>query len=183
MLVDTAGAAPRSQLHADPTEAQKLAEEQLRQAELELFCLDATRPVNSWERATLEQNALHARLVVWTKIDAGSPQEEFGIEQLRTSNRSGAGIEQLRARIRQLLSTSGVPEAAVVASTAERCRVDLEAADRHLDTARRLLAREEGEELVAFEMREALEKMGRVVGAVYTDDILDRVFQRFCIGK
>ena len=40
-----------------------------------------------------------------------------------------------------------------------------------------------GEELVALELRGALEHLGQVVGAVYTDDILERVFHRFCIGK
>ncbi|SRR5579871_2855905 len=40
-----------------------------------------------------------------------------------------------------------------------------------------------GDELVAFDLRLALEELGRVVGAVVTDDILDRIFRRFCIGK
>jgi tRNA modification GTPase len=40
-----------------------------------------------------------------------------------------------------------------------------------------------GEELAAAEIRLALEEVGRVVGAVYTEDILDRVFSRFCVGK
>ena len=40
-----------------------------------------------------------------------------------------------------------------------------------------------GEELVGSELRVALDALGKVVGAVYTDDILDRVFSRFCIGK
>ena len=40
-----------------------------------------------------------------------------------------------------------------------------------------------GEELIAAEIRLALADLGKVVGAVYTDDILDRVFSRFCIGK
>ena len=40
-----------------------------------------------------------------------------------------------------------------------------------------------GEELVAAELRRALSELGKVVGAVYTDDILDRIFSRFCIGK
>ena len=40
-----------------------------------------------------------------------------------------------------------------------------------------------GEELIAGEVRMALAELGRVVGAVYTDDILDRIFSRFCIGK
>ena len=39
------------------------------------------------------------------------------------------------------------------------------------------------EELVAAELRVALEELGRVAGAVYTDDVLDRIFSRFCIGK
>ena len=40
-----------------------------------------------------------------------------------------------------------------------------------------------GDELVAAELRLALDELGKVVGAVYTDDLLDRVFSRFCIGK
>jgi tRNA modification GTPase len=39
------------------------------------------------------------------------------------------------------------------------------------------------EELIALELRLALDELGKVAGAVYTDDILDRVFSRFCIGK
>ena len=40
-----------------------------------------------------------------------------------------------------------------------------------------------GEELVAAEIRAALDELGRVVGSVYTEDLLDRIFSRFCIGK
>jgi tRNA modification GTPase len=40
-----------------------------------------------------------------------------------------------------------------------------------------------GEELVAAAVRGALEELGQVVGAIHTDDILDRIFSRFCIGK
>ena len=40
-----------------------------------------------------------------------------------------------------------------------------------------------GEELIAAEIRTTLGALGEVVGAVYTDDILDRIFSRFCIGK
>ena len=34
-----------------------------------------------------------------------------------------------------------------------------------------------------FERTQALEQLGEMVGAVYTDDLLDRIFSRFCIGK
>ena len=42
---------------------------------------------------------------------------------------------------------------------------------------------ESGDELIAAELRNALDELGQVVGVVYTDDVLDRVFSRFCIGK
>jgi tRNA modification GTPase len=38
-------------------------------------------------------------------------------------------------------------------------------------------------ELLALELREALNEVGEMVGAVWTDDLLDRIFSRFCIGK
>jgi tRNA modification GTPase len=40
-----------------------------------------------------------------------------------------------------------------------------------------------GEEIVAIEIRAALDHLAVILGVVYTDDILDRVFSRFCIGK
>jgi tRNA modification GTPase len=49
--------------------------------------------------------------------------------------------------------------------------------------ARELVISSSEDELIAAELRTALESLGEVVGAVYTDDVLDRVFARFCIGK
>ncbi len=40
-----------------------------------------------------------------------------------------------------------------------------------------------GDELVAVDLRQAIDELGKVVGEVVTDDILDRIFRRFCIGK
>jgi tRNA modification GTPase len=67
--------------------------------------------------------------------------------------------------------------------TAERSGHSLQAAAEALTRAQRLNAAAEGEELVAAELRLALVELGRVAGTVYTDDVLDRIFSRFCIGK
>jgi tRNA modification GTPase len=67
--------------------------------------------------------------------------------------------------------------------TAERCAESLRAVGEALGRARELNASAAGDELVAAEMRVVLGELGKVAGAVYTDDILDRIFSRFCIGK
>lgn len=68
-------------------------------------------------------------------------------------------------------------------ATAARCGSSLELAAEALDRANATASDNLGEELVAAELRLALDELGRVVGAIYNDDILDRVFSRFCIGK
>ena len=63
----------------------------------------------------------------------------------------------------------------VVPGTAVRCRQSLVLAAECLARAQKLAGDGSGEELVAAELRVALEELGRVAGAVYTDDVLDRI--------
>ena len=40
-----------------------------------------------------------------------------------------------------------------------------------------------GEELLAFDLREALDSLGRISGRVTNEDILNGIFSQFCVGK
>jgi tRNA modification GTPase len=53
----------------------------------------------------------------------------------------------------------------------------------HLRQAHSIVLFQEPAELLALELRGALDELGEMVGAVYSDDLLDRIFSRFCIGK
>ena len=70
-----------------------------------------------------------------------------------------------------------------LAPSLSRCRHHVEACLQHLRLAHNLALEEDPPELLALELRGALEQLGAMVGAVYTDDLLDRIFSRFCIGK
>jgi tRNA modification GTPase len=182
LLTDTAGIEPEpGQLATELWRAaQSATAEQGRVAQLQLVCLDATRPIYPGEQALLDAS-LPGRLVVWTKVDAAQPQ---GIPTaLGTSSVTGQGIEPLRNRLRDTILASAGGEHHVVASTAVRCRESLRLASESLSRASTIVTTGCAEELVAAEIRVALEELGKVVGAVYTDDILDRIFSRFCIGK
>jgi tRNA modification GTPase len=71
----------------------------------------------------------------------------------------------------------------LLTSTLSRCQSSLEAVEDALQSARALAASAAGDELIAIELRLAVDALGEIVGAVYTDDLLDRIFSRFCIGK
>ncbi len=94
----------------------------------------------------------------------------------------GQGLDQLRelltARVVQLLSGGEFP-----AATRARHRQDLVAAREHLARAAAALSAPIEVELAAEDVRLAARGLARVTGRVDPEDVLDRVFARFCIGK
>jgi len=178
-LVDTAG---KEVVTADLGQAQTLADEQTRRASLRLLCLDGTRPLNPWEHDQLAA-ADASLLVVVTKADVGAPCWD-GPRFVLTSAECGTGLDDLRVAIsRRLDESREAQNASTVPATAVRCGESLRLAADAVTRAGEVTAAGLGEELAAAELRVALNELSRVVGTVYTDDILDRIFSRFCIGK
>ena len=119
-------------------------------------------------------------LAVWTKSDL--TQAPSGAEFYATSASTGDGIDELRRAIaREIRSLSG--ESDLPAGTATRSGEGLTRAAQSLGSAAETLRLGLGPELVAVDLRQGLDDLGRVVGAVVTEDLLDRIFRRFCIGK
>jgi tRNA modification GTPase len=143
-------------------------------------CLDGARPLNDWEREQLRNAPSAQCMFVRTKADLSS-DERPGI--LSVSSHTGQGLQNLQSAIAARLQESAATSADVVATTAVRCRDSLRQASECIARARAISDDNQGEELVAHELRLALDHLGHVVGAVYTEDILDRIFGRFCIGK
>jgi tRNA modification GTPase len=187
-LIDTAGveegfAENSAASHLVSQMAQQATCRQFEQAHVELFCLDSSRPPTSWEIAELQQVPDIPRIVVETKGDLATGPWKSSWAAIRTSSRTGDGLEELKRAIEgELRDTSGLTSE-MVQGTAVRCEESLRRAGECLGRSREMVLSGEGEELVAGELRLALDELGRVVGAVYTDDVLNRIFSRFCIGK
>ncbi|MEX0938109.1 MAG: tRNA modification GTPase [Pirellulales bacterium] len=186
-LVDTAGMESAGPEQHAAQLAQQLANARRQEAPVVLWCLDASRPLAAAEREQLarwDQSRLpgQVRLIAWTKADAvaATPSQPAGA---LTSSRTGAGLDVLRTVIRQAVLEAQSGDASGVAATAARCRESMQLAAAALDRAGDLASLGGGEELVAVELRLALHELGTVAGEVYTDDVLDRIFSRFCIGK
>lgn len=120
-----------------------------------------------------------ACLLVATKADLAPPTSP---DAIATSAKTGQGLDRLADAIqRRLAEAPGERSALGLAS--DRARVGLETAAAALGMAREAARLGGGEELVALELREALDGLGRVVGQVVTDEVLGEIFSRFCIGK
>jgi tRNA modification GTPase len=104
------------------------------------------------------------------------------IDDYVVSATTGEGLDPLRTGIRQRLQ-SAEADSEVLGSTAARCRESLNGALAAMQQARRAADAGLGDELIALELREAIDHLGKIAGRIYTDDVLDRIFSRFCIGK
>ena len=178
-LVDTAGVEAAGD--SITAQAQALRGLQVDRADLLLVCraADTTDPC---EDGLASQGR---KLLVWTKSDQGLPARGYDVyahDPIVTSAATGYGLEALRSAIARSIRYQET-EGNLPAGTAARCRGSLRRAREALGQASECLVRGDGEELVAFDLRLAVEELGKVVGAVVTDDILDRIFRRFCIGK
>ena len=172
-LVDTAGLdAADSPIEA---RAQALGAGQAEAADLRLDC----RPID--DPAPFGPEAGPPRLLVWTKADLG-PAPDHPPDAIATSARTGLGLDRLRLAVAGALRDRPA-DGVAPAATAARCRDSFVRAGQALRSAADALDLNGGDELVAVDLREAIDELGRVVGAVVTDDILDRIFRRFCIGK
>jgi tRNA modification GTPase len=72
-------------------------------------------------------------------------------------------------------------EGVVVTNLRHKCAI--EAARKSLDNAVDALEGNQPIEIIAIELRDSLDRLGEIVGAVTTEDILNRIFNDFCIGK
>ncbi len=176
--------------------SQKLARSQKELADIPLFCFDAQdfiriRPdamKNFLERIAFTPESL----IVLTRSDLVSAERIAAfVSSLPAavsrriqvaSSLTGEGLSRLRGVLERILSERSADESDFVAATQTRCRESLQLSLESIERAQ-LLCGTEFQELIAAEVRVALDQIGLMVGAVYTEDLLDSIFSRFCVGK
>lgn len=190
-ITDTAGIENRSQDDIDyevMNQAQAQATEAVQRADVCLWCNDGSEPVSSSSPGSsimAERKRAVIDLNIRTKADLVAPEniDQVDDDTIVVSSVTGEGIDTLWARLLTIAQQHDATETGGVIGTAARCRDSLHQAIGCIETAIESTQAQAGHELVAAEMRSAVNHLGEVTGAVYTDDILDRVFSRFCIGK
>jgi tRNA modification GTPase len=107
----------------------------------------------------------------------GTPHRVIEVSALR-----GEGLAGLRAALGEMMG-GGRLEAAGAAVSHPRHVAALERANNAIARAVRAGGAGEPGEIVALELREALEALGEITGRQVSDDLLERIFSRFCVGK
>jgi tRNA modification GTPase len=189
-LVDTAG------LRATEDVVERIGVERSREAlsdaDLVLFVLDRSRPLDAQDReawgAARDRRVLPVlnksdRKPAWIREDAGLfLGDGFPELAFETSMETGAGLPELEAGIVEAALGGGIEPAQVMVSNV-RHRAALDSAAASLTEARATAKTHLPLDLVAGDVKAAAERLAEVTGESVTEDVITEIFQRFCVGK
>jgi tRNA modification GTPase len=161
--------------------------EQVADADILLLVLDAARPFPTLPEPVMERASGGPTLVVWNKVDlapAGPVPEVLGpLPSLALCARTGQGLEALQAAILDWVESSRIEIGDEVIAISVRHEHALQGMHGCLAQAEAKLAGDEDLELIASDLRGAIDCLGQITGRIDNEAVLDHLFASFCIGK
>lgn len=173
--------------------AQSFTRSQIEQADLLLYCFprdEESKPIDApileskkplwWIETKCDKLKCDKQLVA--NLSKQPMRSEFDAT-IEVSTLTGQGVDMLRDALVNWVQQQKLEQADAVPMTVERCKGALENAKSAVIAAIESVRGHCGDEIIAAEIRIALDEIGLVAGTVYTEDVLDALFSRFCIGK
>jgi tRNA modification GTPase len=182
-LVDTAG------LREAKTEAEAIgirkSREALAEADVVMVVLDASVPLREDERQLIASLEGRRALVVRNKADLDPGADlppELPLPCVMTSALSGEGVRVLRDALAELVrNPAGESESGILTNL--RHFEAVSGAIAALDTAKQALPERIPHEMLLLDLYAALRQLDSLTGETTAEDILNRIFSTFCIGK
>jgi tRNA modification GTPase len=185
-LTDTAGL--RETTDAVEAEGVKRSQKAFAEADLAVYLKDLSQQLSAEERediALLQRQAGDTPFIlVGTKSDVAVCVEDERLEyDLKISALECEKIEELKKLMKQRALENKHYDASSLLVTSSRHRDALQKARRHVQSAIRALEQGMTGDFLSIDLRAALKELGTITGEITTEDVLDSIFSRFCIGK
>jgi tRNA modification GTPase len=185
-IVDTAGI--RDTAEIVEKEGVRRSIEAIERADLVIVLFDGSRPAEEEDLGVVEKTRGRNALFAVNKSDL---PENFRLENMdgevrqyiKISALTGQGLEELKSAVFGFAVGERAPGRNEVVVSNIRHKRALDRAYAALGNAADVLAGGMPLEIFAIELRDAVDSIGEITGAVTTDEILDRIFSDFCIGK
>ncbi|MHA8138064.1 tRNA uridine-5-carboxymethylaminomethyl(34) synthesis GTPase MnmE [Lactobacillaceae bacterium Scapto_B20] len=188
-LIDTAG------IRETEDQVEKIGVQRSRKsiqsADLVLLVLNASEPLSDEDRQLLELTNDTKRIVILNKTDLTPAIEIDEVEKLvgvdniiSTSAMRADGLQPLEAKIAKLFFEEGIEnsQSNVMVTNARHISL-LNQAAAALDDVINGIASGMPVDLVQIDMTRCWELLGEITGDSYNDELLDRLFSQFCLGK
>ncbi|MCJ7856159.1 tRNA uridine-5-carboxymethylaminomethyl(34) synthesis GTPase MnmE [Lachnospiraceae bacterium NSJ-143] len=159
-------------------------------ADLILLMLDSSRELDSDDLKLMEFLKGRKYIVIINKTDLSNAADKNLIEQsigrenlLELSVKEKTGTDRLLKRLEEILTGGDIQAGDGVLVSNVRHRDSLESAERSLKKALDTIAVRMPEDFVSMDISEAIGFLGEITGESLMEDIINRIFEKFCLGK
>lgn len=181
-LIDTAGIRESEDVGKVEEIGIEYSKQSAEDADLVLFMYDIAAGMTDEDKTILNLIKDKKHIIIANKIDL-LPESKSAASngEILISTKTGAGIEDLKAKIKEIVYNFSPDEMEFV--TNKRQQDCLEKCRENLKLALLAAQNRELQDLISIDLKSALLYLDEITGEVITDEILNNIFDHFCIGK
>ncbi len=189
ILADTAGITDTED--RIEKEGVRRSRDHIERAQLIILVLDGSIPLDQRDREIAEKVVPLPHITVVNKSDLPLIMDFSRLDELGNIDRdfisisamTGDGLKELEQRMVQKVVTGTVEGDRSLMITSARHHTILQKARRELDHAIKATIERSDPELIAYDVKSAMDILGEITGTVTSGDIMNEIFENFCIGK
>lgn len=166
------------------------SKESFNRADLIIFIVDGSSPLTGEDRKIMSRLGERNVIILVNKTDLGiqAEEEELAItlphaKMIRTAIGKNIGVEELEQQIVSMVYGGQVRQEESLLVTNVRHMELLERAKSAINDALTMSQNTEALDFIEVDVRRCWELLGEIIGEAVTEDIIDQVFARFCLGK
>lgn len=152
------------------------------EAELVLLILDASCPLSDEDKYLLEKTKDKKRIIIMNKIDL-KLNNSYMDDVIKISAKNNEGIEDIKDAIKELFNVGTFMSKNLTFFTNVRQISLLKSAIKSLEDVEQGIKEEREIDMIEIDLKLVWEKLGDIIGANYTEELIDNLFSRFCLGK
>lgn len=153
-------------------------------SDLIIAIFDRSREFDSEDEKILELIKGKNAIVILNKTDLANKffMEELDLPIIETSMKENIGIEELEEKIQDIFDTKVINRESLIITNTRHERL-LKSADEKLDNSLEDIKRGISLDAVEVDLRSSYKDLGLIIGESVSDEIMDKVFKEFCVGK
>lgn len=179
-LIDTAGVRKSSDV------VEKIGIEKslslIDEAELILLVLDSSEELTEEDKFLLDKTKDKKRIVIMNKDDLEN-NNKYNEDVIRISAKTNQGIDLVKDKIKELFNANAFLNKNLTYFTNVRQITLLKQAIVSLNDAYQGVLNNSEIDMIEIDLKLAWERLGDIIGANYTEELIDNLFSRFCLGK
>ena len=152
------------------------------EAELVLLILDASCPLSEEDKYLLEKTKDKKRIIIMNKIDLNL-NNSYMDDVIKISAKNNEGIEDIKDAIKKMFNVGTFMSKNLTFFTNVRQISLLKSAIKSLEDVEQGIKEEREIDMIEIDLKLVWEKLGDIIGANYTEELIDNLFSRFCLGK